>query len=80
MSKSPWSEDLQEATKCKIYEGAVVKDAKWNHGIYTINSEKKIEIKALGKAPFPGIPVCGEETIATYNNLTEMINDGWVID
>ena len=74
---SKWSKELQENTRENLYPGALVKDEDHNYGIIS-EMESRVVIKGIISGGF--MPAPSDETIATFNSVTDMIEGGWVLD
>ena len=75
---SKWSKELQKNTRHYVFPGAIVKDENHNYGVFTLMKEGVV-IKAVKESnSFPAVP--GEETIAVFSSIDEMVDAGWVLD
>ena len=75
---SKWSEELQENTRHHVFPGAIVKDENHNYGVFMLIKEGLV-IKSIKESnSFPDVP--GEETIAVFSSIDEMVDAGWVLD
>ena len=72
-----WSEELQERTRKEIFPLAVVKNEDHAYGIVMTTSPKVI-INAIQESSF--MPLPSEKVIATFDNVTLMVEAGWVLD
>ncbi|MCR4742751.1 MAG: hypothetical protein K5866_07800 [Treponema sp.] len=72
-----WSKELQNTTRNNIFPGAVMKNLKFDFGIFN-KKDGKILIMGIKSASY--IPIASEEIVATFDNIDQMIDAGWVMD
>lgn len=73
-----WSKEIIKKTRSCVGDGAMVKNHEGEFGIYTKWRDSDITIYNVdGSAAFPNP---GDEVLATYKTIDEMIEAGWVID
>lgn len=73
-----WSENIKNQTREYAGDGAMLKSDKFEFGFYTTNAKGGINI--LGVETKNYMPVPTKEVIATFSDIEEMIDAGWVID
>ena len=74
---SKWSKELQEKTRHEVFPGTVLKNENHNYGIY-FEEGGSVVIKGIIESGF--MPMPNDKIIAAFTSVTEMIDEGWVID
>lgn len=77
-----WSEEKQKITREKIFPGAVVKNTSHKHGIFTFKGaifESDVVIKSI-ESGGGFLPTAGNEVLAEFSSVDDMIDAGWVMD
>lgn len=75
-----WSDKLKNLTKTQAYAGAMMKNLKGEFGMIKTRTDSKIIIVETELDPKIMWPMPTDKEIASFNNVEEMIKDGWVID
>ncbi len=75
---SKWSEELKETTRKELYLGAVVKNEEHEYGL-VMRKEPQIVIHGI-QSGSGAIPLPTADVLATFDNVDQMIDAGWVLD
>jgi hypothetical protein len=72
-----WSEELKEKSRGQMFAGAVVKNEAHDFGI-VMALAPKVVIHGTQEGSF--MPLPSDEVIATFDNVNQMVDAGWVLD
>ncbi len=72
-----WSEELKEKTRRQMCAGAVVKNEARDFGM-VMEMVPKVVIYGIQSGIIMPLPT--DEVIATFDNVNQMVDAGWVLD
>ena len=72
-----WSEELKEKSRRLMYAGAIVKNEARDFGM-VIEMVPKVVIYGIQSGIIMPLPT--DEVLATFDNVNQMVDAGWVLD
>ena len=72
-----WSEELKKKSREQMYTGAIVKNEARDFGM-VMEMVPKVVIYGIQSGIIMPLPT--DEVIATFDNVNQMVDAGWVLD